>query len=30
MIPAVNEFVKEINVEKGIFVTPIPGLLEDE
>ena len=30
MIPAVREFVKEINVEKGIFVTPIPGLLEDE
>ena len=29
MIPAVREFVKEINVEKGIFVTPIPGLLED-
>ncbi len=30
MIPSVPEFVSEINVEKGIFVTPIPGLLEDE
>jgi 16S rRNA processing protein RimM len=29
MIPAVGEFVKEIDVERGIFVTPIPGLLED-
>lgn len=30
MIPAVSEFVSEVDVEKGIFVTPIPGLLEDE
>ena len=30
LIPAVSEFVSEIDVEKGIFVTPIPGLLEDE
>lgn len=30
LIPAVSEFVSEVDVEKGIFVTPIPGLLEDE
>ena len=30
MIPAVSQFIAEIDVEKGIFVTPIPGLLEDE
>lgn len=30
MVPAVREFVKEINLEKGIVVVePIPGLLED-
>ena len=29
MIPAVSEFVSEISLEKGILVTPIPGLLED-
>lgn len=29
MMPAVKEFVKEINTDKGIFVTPIPGMLED-
>lgn len=30
MIPAVAEFVDRIDVESGIYVTPIPGLLEDE
>ena len=30
LIPAVSEFVSKIDVENGIFVTPIPGLLEDE
>ena len=30
MLPAVSEFVSEIDLEKGILVTPIPGLLEDE
>ena len=30
LIPAVSEFVAKIDVDKGIFVTPIPGLLEDE
>jgi 16S rRNA processing protein RimM len=30
MIPAVPEFVASIDIDKGIFVTPIPGLLEDE
>ena len=30
MLPAVAEFVDRIDLEQGIFVTPIPGLLEDE
>lgn len=30
MLPAVAEFLDRIDLEKGIFVTPIPGLLEDE
>lgn len=30
MIPAVPQFIASIDLEKGIFVTPIPGLLEDE
>ncbi len=29
LLPAVDAFVKDIHPEKGIFVTPIPGLLED-
>ncbi len=29
MMPAVDEFVKEIDLEKGIFVTPIEGMFED-
>ncbi len=29
MMPAVEEFVKKIDLEKGIFVSPIPGMLED-
>jgi len=28
MIPAVNEFVKEIDIEKGIFITPIEGMFD--
>ena len=28
MIPAVDEFVLEINLEKGIVVRPIPGMLD--
>lgn len=28
MIPAVEEFVKEIDLEKGIFVKPIEGMFE--
>lgn len=28
MIPAVNEFVKKIDVEKGLFVRPIEGMLD--
>ena len=29
MMPAVKEFVKSVDVEKGIFVTPIPGMFDD-
>lgn len=28
MIPAINEFVKEISLENGIFVKPIEGMFE--
>lgn len=27
LIPAIKEFVKEISLEKGIFITPIEGML---
>ena len=30
MMPAVKEFVKSIDLEKGIFVEVIPGLLTDD
>ncbi len=30
MLPAVDEFINSIDVEKGVFVTPIPGLFDDE
>ena len=30
MIPAVEEFVKRIDLEEGIFVETIPGLLSDD
>ncbi len=30
MMPAVEEFVKSIDLEKGIFVEVIPGLLTDD
>lgn len=29
MMPAVDEFVKKIDPEKGIFVTPIPGIFSE-
>lgn len=29
LIPAVDEIVIEIDVEKGIFIRPIPGLIDD-
>ena len=29
MMPAVKEFVKSIDIEKGIFVTPIEGMFDD-
>lgn len=30
LFPAVSEFVKEINEERGVLVTPIPGFFDDE
>ncbi len=30
LFPAVKEFLKEIQPEKGIFIRPIPGFFEDE
>ena len=30
MMPAVKEFVKKVDLEKGVFVEVIPGLLGDE
>lgn len=30
MMPAVEEFVKEIDLERGVFVKTIPGLLSDD
>lgn len=29
MMPAVKEFVREVDIEKGIFVTPIEGMFDD-
>ena len=29
-MPVVDEFVKEVDLEKGIFVTPIEGMFADE
>lgn len=29
MIPVVDEFVKKTDVDSGVYVEPIPGLLED-
>ncbi len=29
MMPAVKEFVRDVDVEKGIFVTPIEGMFDD-
>ena len=28
MIPAVDEFIDRIDLEKGVFVRPIPGMLD--
>ncbi len=30
LMPAVEEFVREVDDEKGIFVTPIEGMFDDE
>lgn len=29
LIPAVDEFIVEIDFEKGIFIRPIPGMVDD-
>ena len=29
MIPAVAEFVKEIDLEKGVFIKPIEGMFDE-
>ncbi len=29
MLPAVDEFISSIDTEKGVYVTPIPGLFDD-
>jgi 16S rRNA processing protein RimM len=29
MVPAVDEFIDEIDVERGIWLSPIPGMFED-
>lgn len=28
MVPVVEEFVKSVDIEKGIFITPIPGMFD--
>ena len=30
LFPAVAEFLKEIDIERGVFIRPIPGFFEDE
>ncbi|MBQ2732621.1 MAG: 16S rRNA processing protein RimM [Clostridia bacterium] len=30
LMPAVDEFVKEVDLERGIFITPIEGMFPDE
>lgn len=29
LLPVVQEFVKEVDLEKGIFITPIPGFFDE-
>ena len=29
LLPVVQEFVKEVDTEKGIFITPIPGFFDE-
>ena len=29
LIPDIKQFIKEINVEEGVFITPIPGFFTD-
>ncbi len=29
MVPAVDEFIDEIDIKRGIFISPIPGMFED-
>ena len=30
LFPAVKEFLKEIDIERGVFIRPIPGFFEEE
>ena len=30
LFPAVDEFVKEIDADKGVFIKPIPGFFDDD
>ncbi len=30
LLPAVSEFLEEIDTERGVFIRPIPGFFEDE
>ena len=30
MVPVVDEFVKEVDIDKGVYIKTIPGLIKDE
>lgn len=30
LFPAVSEFIESIDLEKGVYITPIPGIFDDE
>ena len=30
LLPGINEFVKEIDTERGVFIRPIPGFFNDD
>ena len=29
MVPGVDEFIDEIDVDRGVFISPIPGMFDD-